>query len=54
MIRYTKEIQDSVVQGIIRGELLVEEAMIKHGIMSKRTIIRWLRRYQKSKCKAGQ
>jgi len=49
MIRYSKEIRESVVQAIIKGELLAEEAMKKHGIMSKRTVISWLKRYQNSK-----
>ncbi|PRD48199.1 hypothetical protein [Sphingobacterium haloxyli] len=46
MIRYQKEIQEGVVQAIIKGELLLEEAMEKYGIMSKKTVVRWLKRHQ--------
>ncbi|TYR36541.1 hypothetical protein FXV77_08535 [Sphingobacterium phlebotomi] len=45
-IRYAKTVQHSVVQAIINGDLLLEEAMERYNILSKKTIIRWLKRYQ--------
>lgn len=45
-IRYSSETQESVVNAIVSGELLLEEAMTKHGIMSKKTIVRWLKKYR--------
>ena len=44
-IRYQKIIQMQVVQAISNGDMLVEEAMKKYGIMSRKTIIRWLKKY---------
>ena len=47
-IRYDKSIQEQVVQAIFNGELLAEEAMLKYGIMSRKTIVRWLKKYKKA------
>ena len=44
-IRYSKSIQESVVHAIVNGELLIEEAMDKYHIHTKRSIVRWLKRY---------
>lgn len=46
-IRYPAKIQESVVSAILSGELLLEEAMTKYGIMSKKTIVRWLKEQRK-------
>lgn len=43
-IRYSLAIQESVVNAILSGELLLEEAMANYGIMSKTTIVRWLKK----------
>ncbi|MBD1422514.1 hypothetical protein [Sphingobacterium chuzhouense] len=45
-IRYSTEIQENVVSAILSGDLLLEEAMTKHGIMSKKTVVRWLKNHQ--------
>lgn len=50
-IRYSAETRESVVNAILSGELLLEEAMTKHGIMSKKTIVRWL---TKNRYKTGK
>ncbi len=47
IIRYRKEIQDAVVQAIMKGDLLLEEAMERYGIMSKKTVVRWLKKRQR-------
>ncbi|PRD56500.1 hypothetical protein [Sphingobacterium gobiense] len=54
VIRYQKEIKEGVVQAIIKGDLLLEEAMEKYGIMTKKTIVRWLKRQQYEILKGGQ
>ena len=47
-MRYSKEIKQNVVEKIMKGDLLLEEAMEKYGIDYPRTIIRWLQQYQKT------
>lgn len=54
MIRYQKEVRVDVVQAIIKGELLLEEAMEKYGIVSKKTVVRWLKRHQYETLKEEQ
>lgn len=53
-IRYQKEVRVDVVQAIIKGELLLEEAMEKYGIVSRKTVVRWLKRYQYETLKEEQ
>lgn len=45
-VRYTAKTQESVIDAILSGELLLEEAMAKYGILSKKTVIRWLKKHQ--------
>jgi len=45
-IRYTAKTQESVINELLSGELLLEEVMAKHGILSKKTVIRWLKKYR--------
>ncbi|MBL1409534.1 transposase [Sphingobacterium faecale] len=42
-MRYSKQIKERVVRDILDGELLIDEAMTKYGILSPITIKKWLR-----------
>ena len=44
--RYTAKTQESVINELLSGGLLLEEVMAKHGILSRKTVIRWLKKYQ--------
>ncbi|MDF2514749.1 MAG: hypothetical protein K0R59_45 [Sphingobacterium sp.] len=45
-VRYSKETKRDVIDGIVKGELWLEEAMVKYAINDRRVIISWLRKYQ--------
>lgn len=47
--RFTKEVKTDVVNAIVRGELWLEEALIKYNIQDRRTVITWLRKYLRNK-----
>ncbi|OOG19732.1 hypothetical protein BWD42_07465 [Sphingobacterium sp. CZ-UAM] len=50
--RYSKEIKEKVVFAIVSGELWLEEAMLLYHIQDRRTVIDWLRKYQREQKKA--
>lgn len=41
--RFPSAVKIEVTRAIIRGELFLEEAMIKYSIADRRTVIRWLK-----------
>ncbi|WP_164109862.1 MULTISPECIES: hypothetical protein [Sphingobacterium] len=43
MSKYSKNIKEGAVRDILEGRLLLDEAMIKYGILSPVTIKKWLR-----------
>ena len=43
MSKYNKNIKEGAVRDILEGRLLLDEAMIKYGILSPVTIKKWLR-----------
>jgi len=43
--RHPEKIKKQVVESILSGVLLLEEAMSKYKILSKRTVIRWLKQH---------
>lgn len=45
--RYSKKIKELVVHAIVNGELWLEEAMEIYNINDRRTVIDWLRKYQR-------
>ena len=49
--RFTKEVKTDVVNAIVHGELWLEEAMTKYNIQDRRTVIIWLRKYLRDRCK---
>lgn len=49
--RYSANTQRCVVDAILSGELLLEEAMAKYSILSKKTVVRWLKKYQDKEAK---
>lgn len=49
--RYSKEHKALIVLSIVRGELLLEEAMEKYSIHDRRTIITWLRKHVRNSAK---
>ncbi|UIR56991.1 hypothetical protein LZQ00_04045 [Sphingobacterium sp. SRCM116780] len=55
-IRYPDQVKEEVVNGILNGELLLKEAMIKYGILTHITIVKWIKKAQlkkkKNQCKS--
>lgn len=45
VIRYPSKIKQEAVDSIVRGELFLEEVMVKYGIMKRSTVINWLKKY---------
>lgn len=43
MAFFSEKIKKEVVDQIVNGDLLLEEAMFKYNVLSKLTIINWLR-----------
>lgn len=43
MSRYSEQTKEEAVKDILEGHLLLEEVMIKYGILSAITIKKWLR-----------
>ncbi|MCS4163978.1 MULTISPECIES: hypothetical protein [Sphingobacterium] len=49
--RFTKEVKTDVINAIVNGELWLEEAMAKYNVQDRRTVIIWLRKYLRDRCK---
>lgn len=41
--RHSKEVRKAVVRDIRTGTLLIEEAMVRYGVLSPKTIKKWLK-----------
>lgn len=42
-VKYSNEIKKEVVNNIMEGRLLIDEAMATYGVLSRATIKKWLR-----------
>ena len=42
-VKYSNEIKKEVVDDIMQGKLLIEEAMQRYGVLSQVTIKKWLK-----------
>jgi len=51
VVRYSRETKEKVVNAIVKGELWLEEAMIKYNVHDRRSVIDWLRKYQREQKK---